>query len=121
MADSAQERATEALREFARERDWEQFHNPKNLVMALAGEVGELVAVFQWLSPEEAALVMGEEKRAAEVRAELADVYGYLLLLVDALRIDVNEALSEKMRESAKRYTVEESRGVAIKQPHCSS
>jgi NTP pyrophosphatase (non-canonical NTP hydrolase) len=72
------------IREFARERDWEQFHTPKNLAMALSGEVGELVEIFQWLTPEEAAAVM-ESPRAGDVEDELADVVIYLLRLADVL------------------------------------
>ncbi len=62
------------LREFAAAREWEQFHTPKNLAMALAGEVGELVAELQWLTPEEAARVMDDPGAAARMRSELADV-----------------------------------------------
>lgn len=107
-------RLREELRAFAAERDWEQFHTPKNLAMALAGEVGELLAHFQWLTPEESAAVMSGPD-ADQVRAEVADVFGYLVRLADVLDVDLAPALRQKMQESAQRYTVEQSRGNARK------
>ena len=92
------------LREFTSERDWERFHTPKNLAMALAGEVGELVAVFQWLSPEESAEAMADLSRAERVRDEMADVLAYLLRLADVLDVDLGEALAAKMIKNAQRY-----------------
>jgi len=100
-----------SLRNFASERDWEQFHTPKNLVMALAGEVGELVAIFQWLSPDESADAMADELRAGRVRDEMADVFAYLLRLADVLRVDLEAALEAKMIKNARRYPVEAARG----------
>lgn len=72
------------LREFARVRDWEQFHTPKNLAMALAAEAGELLEPFQWLAPDEAAAVMSGP-RATDIEDEIADVAIYLLRLADVL------------------------------------
>lgn len=92
-----------ALREFARERDWEQFHTPKNLAMALAGEVGELVEVFQWLTPEQAAGVM-ESNRSEDVRDELADVAIYLVRLADVLGVDLLEAAHAKLHRNRDRF-----------------
>src|SRR5260221_271863 len=80
------------LRDFAVERDWEQFHTPKNLVMALAGEVGELTEIFQWLTPDESADVMVEAASAGRVREEMADVLAYLLRLSDVLGVDLEGA-----------------------------
>lgn len=104
-----------SLRDFAREREWEQFHDPKNLVMALSGEVGELSEVFQWLTPAESQDVMVDPRRAEQVRHELADVYAYLLRLADVLEVSLAEALQEKMELNARRYPVEASRGHARK------
>jgi NTP pyrophosphatase (non-canonical NTP hydrolase) len=73
------------VRTFAEERDWGQFHTPKNLVMAAAGEMGELVAEFQWLTPEESAAVMADAGLSARVCAELGDVMIYLVRLADVL------------------------------------
>jgi len=84
------------LQQFAVERDWEQFHTPKNLVMALAGEVGELMELFQWLTPEESLRIMSSVRRAAQVRDEIADVFGYVLRLADVLGIDLEDALQAR-------------------------
>jgi len=92
------------LREFAAERDWEQFHSPKNLVMALVGEVGELTELFQWLTPEESARIMDDAGAAAKVRDELADVLAYLLRLSDVLGVDLEEALAAKIIKNAAKY-----------------
>jgi dCTP diphosphatase len=105
-----------SIREFARERDWEQFHTPKNLSMALSGEVGELVEIFQWLTPEEAAAVM-ESARAGDVEDELADVLIYLLRLADVLDIDLIAASRSKLRHNEQRYPRHEVRGRADHTP----
>jgi NTP pyrophosphatase (non-canonical NTP hydrolase) len=105
------------LREFASARDWEQFHTPKNLAMALAGEVGELLAELQWLTPEEAARVMVDPEAAARMRSELADVTIYLVRLADLLGVDLIEAARTKLAESERRYDVEKYRGSARKAP----
>jgi dCTP diphosphatase len=92
------------LREFAAEREWEQFHSPKNLVMALVGEVGELTELFQWLAPEESARIMDDPGAAGKVRDELADVLAYLLRLSDVLGVDLEEALAAKIIKNAGKY-----------------
>jgi NTP pyrophosphatase (non-canonical NTP hydrolase) len=91
------------LREFARERDWEQFHNPKNLAMALAGEVGELLEIFQWLTPEQADAVMNSP-RADDVNDELADVTTYLVRLADTLGVDLFEVAHAKLERNRERF-----------------
>ncbi|MGP4109450.1 nucleotide pyrophosphohydrolase [Streptomyces sp. 4N509B] len=103
----------EELATFARERDWGQFHNPKNLVMALAGETGELVSLFQWLTAEESASVMADRDRAAAVREEMADVFAYLLQLADVIGVDLEDALRRKIEVNRKRYPVALARGRA--------
>ncbi|BCL16131.1 nucleotide pyrophosphohydrolase [Micromonospora sagamiensis] len=108
---------TEALRRFADERDWGQFHTPKNLAMALAGEVGELLAELQWLTPEESATVMADPEAGGRVRAEIGDVMIYLVRLADVLGIDLVEAATDKLADSARRYPVERARGSAAKAP----
>ncbi|MEO5875736.1 MAG: nucleotide pyrophosphohydrolase [Streptosporangiaceae bacterium] len=92
------------LREFAHARDWQQFHTPKNLAMALAGEAGELLAEFQWLTPEEAGAVMADPVAAARVRSEVADVFNYLLRLADVLDLDLVQASHTKLDEVALRH-----------------
>jgi len=106
---------TERVRAFARERDWEQFHTPKNLAMALAGEVGELLAELQWLTAEQSAQVMDDPELGPRVRAEIGDVTVYLVRLADVLGIDLVEAALDKLAEAGRRYTVEAARGSAAK------
>ncbi len=93
----------EQLHGFAVERDWPQFHTPKNLVMALSVEASELLEIFQWLTPEESQQVM-EGPRADDVRDEVADVMIYLLRLVDVLGVDVEQAVEEKLRRNTGRF-----------------
>lgn len=104
---------TEALRAFAAERDWEQFHTPKNLAMAVAGEAGELVAEFQWLTPEES-LALDAERMAA-VASEMGDVLIYLSRLADVLGVDLVAAAAAKLEANRARYTVERAKGNAQK------
>ena len=98
------EQLTTAIREFARERDWERFHTPKNLAMALSVEVAELVELFQWLTPDEsAALVETPEGRAA-IEDEIADIAIYLLRLADVLGVDVPAAVGDKVERNRDRF-----------------
>jgi dCTP diphosphatase len=97
---------TRQLREFSAERDWEQFNTPKNLVMALVSEVGELTELFQWLTPAQAALIMKDEASASQVRDEMADVLAYLLRLSDVLGVDLEAALAAKMLKNADKYPI---------------
>jgi NTP pyrophosphatase (non-canonical NTP hydrolase) len=106
---------TERVRVFAQERNWEQFHTPKNLAMALAGEVGELLAELQWLTPEQSLAVMQDEDLGPRVRAELGDVTVYLVRLADVLGVDLVQAAVDKLDEAGRRYTVEASRDSAAK------
>jgi len=98
---------------FAAERDWDQFHNPKNLAMALAGEAGEVLEHFQWLTPEEAAHLPPATR--AEVALECADVLLFLLRLADKLDIDLAAAAEKKLALNAKKYPVAKARGRATK------
>jgi dCTP diphosphatase len=101
------------LAAFADERDWNQFHNPKNLAMALAGEAGELLEHFQWLSFEQAANLPNETRE--EVALECADVLLFLLRLADKLDINLVKAAEKKLKLNAKKYPVAKSRGKATK------
>jgi NTP pyrophosphatase (non-canonical NTP hydrolase) len=94
------------LREFAAARDWEQFHTPKNLAMALSAEVGELTALFQWLTPEQSLVAMRDEDRAAEIEDELADVLLYLIQLADGLGVDLLAAGEAKIDRNETRFPV---------------
>ncbi|WP_205960463.1 nucleotide pyrophosphohydrolase [Ramlibacter henchirensis] len=101
------------LRQFAAERDWERFHSPKNLAMALACEAGEVLEHFQWLSESESDSLSAEAKQA--VGEELADVYLYLVRLADRLSIDLPAAAQQKIDLNAKKYPVERAKGNAKK------
>ena len=98
-----------ALREFAHERDWEQFHSPKNLATALSVEAAELLEHFQWLTDEQSR-TLDDAKRTA-VGEELADLLLYLLQLADKLDIDPLQAAERKLRLNAEKYPAERARG----------
>jgi NTP pyrophosphatase (non-canonical NTP hydrolase) len=100
---------TLALRRFTAERGWEPFHSPKNLVMALSVEVGELLEIFQWLTPEQAARVMENREVGEHVREEVADVFAYLLGVCDTLDIDIAQALRDKMVKNALKHPAPQS------------
>lgn len=101
----------DAIRAFVRERDWEQFHLPKNLILALTGELGELAELFQWRPPEESDPTAFEAETREAVRAELADVFIYLLRLSDVLDVNLVEAARDKLALNAERYPISEVRG----------
>jgi NTP pyrophosphatase (non-canonical NTP hydrolase) len=100
---------------FARERDWEQFHAPKNLSMALAAEAGELMEHFLWASPEESRAVAKDAAKKAKIGEELADVVIYALEFANATGLDVAACIEAKMAANARKYPVEKSRGRSVK------
>ena len=102
-----------ALRRFAAARDWQQFHTPKNLAMALSVEAAELLEHFQWLTPEQSTRFDAKGKRAVE--DEIADVLLYLTRLADVLDIDLLAAARRKMRVNARKYPVRRAKGNARK------
>lgn len=97
------------LAEFVAQRDWDQFHNPKNLAMALSAEAGELLEHFQWLTPAQASDLPAATRD--EVALECADVLLYLLRICDKLDIDLAAAAEKKLALNAEKYPVEKSRG----------
>ncbi|MFD2113271.1 nucleotide pyrophosphohydrolase [Thiorhodococcus fuscus] len=99
------------LLRFARERDWEQFHSPKNLAMALAGEVGELLEHFQWLTEAQSAAL--DENKKRQVSHELADILLYLVRLSERLDVDLIAAAEEKILINERRYPADKVRGDA--------
>lgn len=109
------ERVQETLRAFAREREWGQFHHPKNLAMALAGEAGELVEIYQWLTELESRNAPNDPQITNATKAELADILIYVVQLADVMNIDLNDAVSEKIESNAQRYPVSSARGTARK------
>ena len=106
MADDINE-LTKEIVQFTRERDWDQFHNPKDLAIALSIESSELLEAFLWKNPEDAKL--------EKVKEELADVLNYALLLADKYNLDVAAIVREKMARNAIKYPVEKAKGVATK------
>ena len=108
-------RLQEAIALFARERDWDPFHSPKNLAMALTGEVGELVELFQWLSEDASHRVAHDPATARRVRDEIADVLVYLVRLAAVLEVDLDEAVRSKLATNAIKYPVDRARGNAKK------
>lgn len=104
-----------ALEKFASERDWAQFHSPKNLVMALSAEVGELTEIFQWMTEEQSKAAGGRPETSQAVRDELADVQLYLVRLACILGVDLNQAVSDKIQKNALKYPVEKARGSSKK------
>lgn len=101
------------LRSFADARDWQQFHTPKNLAMALSVEAAELLECFQWLTPAQSAALGARDRHAVE--EEVADVLLYLLRLTDMLDIDLLRAAQRKMAVNARKYPVSRARGSARK------
>ncbi len=105
---------TDAIKRFCDERDWVQFHTPRNLILALVGEVGELAELFQWLDGEQSARIMNEAV-GRQVQDELADVFYYVLRLADVLKVDLGDALTRKLEVNAQKYPVDKARGSAAK------
>ena len=96
---------------FVRERDWEQFHSPKNLSMALAAETGELMEHFLWATPEQSRAIASEPVKRSKIADELADVVIYALEFANITGLDVAAAIEAKMAANAKKYPVEKARG----------
>lgn len=109
MAKRDLESLREALRSFASERDWDQFHSPKNLASALVVEAAELLEPFQWLTEEQSRTLTPEQ--VAIVSKELADVLIYLVRLSDKLAIDLVAAAHEKLAENAAKYPINKAKG----------
>lgn len=95
------------VRQFSVDRDWDQFHNPKDLALALSIEASELLEVFLWKNPEDA--------KTEKVKEELADVFNYAFQLADKYNLDVAEIVREKMKRNAEKYPVDKAKGVATK------
>lgn len=108
---------TADIRAFAKERDWEQFHDPKSLILALVGEVGELAELFQWVSADQATTEFGRPERKERAAEEISDVLTYLLRLADVLEVDVAAAVRGKLEDSHRRFEAESVLGVAPFKP----
>jgi dCTP diphosphatase len=103
----------ESLRHFAKERDWDQYHSPKNLATALCIEAAELLEHFQWINEESSRSLSAEQLQ--KIREEVADVLLYLIRLTDKLDINLLDAAAEKIVLNAKKYPVEKARGTSRK------
>ena len=97
------------INQFVNERDWAQFHTPKNLAMAMIVEAAELVEQFQWDTPQESQQLSAEKREA--VSHELADTFVYLLRLAEVLKIDLIDATNEKIKLNVLKYPVEKAKG----------
>ena len=97
---------------FVAERDWHQFHTPKNLAMSLAIEAAELMEHFQWLTPQQSWQVADQPDKKAEVGEEISDVFCYLLALANELKLDMAAAFEAKMAKNAQKYPARRYRGV---------
>ncbi|MBI4807472.1 MAG: nucleotide pyrophosphohydrolase [Nitrosomonadales bacterium] len=113
MADNDFDRIKKQVRQFVVERDWDQFHSPKNLSMALIVEAAEMVEHFQWLTEEESCKLSPE--KLAEVELELADIQIYLISLAHKLQLDLVAAVDKKLVRNAQKYPADEVRGSSKK------
>jgi NTP pyrophosphatase (non-canonical NTP hydrolase) len=103
------------LEEFANERDWNQFHTPKNLSMAISVEAAELQEIFQWLTESESIAITNSENKMALIKEEIADIFLYLVRISDKLGIDIEDAALNKIKVNALKYPVDISKGNADK------
>ena len=113
MTNQDLDKLTQQLREFASDRDWDQFHSPKNLSMALSVEASELLEHFQWLTEEQSNNLPNDKLK--EVEEEIADVFIYLLRLSDKLGIDILDAANNKIKQNAIKYPANQVRGSSKK------
>jgi len=114
-AESSVTELTTLVRAFADNRDWQQFHTARNLVLALVGETGELAAEFQWISDDNIVSALQDADKREAVGSELADVFIYLLRLADVTGINLAEELEKKIMINEERYPVDKARGSAAK------
>ena len=104
----------EKLRTFSEDRDWTQYHSPKNLVMALSVEVSELVEIFQW-SNSGGLDEINDPKQKEKMKKELADIFNYLVKLIDFLDVDIETEALQKIKENAEKYPIEKVEGKSAK------
>jgi dCTP diphosphatase len=103
------------MNKFVTDRDWDQFHSVKNLSMALSVECSELVEIFQWMKEEKSNSVSSDPETLGKVKDELADIFFYLMRIVDKTGIDLEEAVLSKIKKNEEKYPVEKSRGTSKK------
>ena len=103
------------VREFISDRDWEQFHDPKNVTMALASEVGELLDIFRWVKSDDSFNILSDKDTYHDVQMELADIAMFLMDLATICEVDLTSAVMEKIKINNQRYPIEKARGIAEK------
>lgn len=113
--DTTFEEINREIKQFIRERDWDQYHDPMNLVMTLCSEVGELADHFRWLTSEEARDLINDSSKSAAVADEIADVLMFALELAAVCRIDVSDAIRSKLKANAVKYPIEKAKGSHLK------
>jgi NTP pyrophosphatase (non-canonical NTP hydrolase) len=101
----------DCIAQFESERDWRQFHSPKNLSMGIAIETGELLELFQWITTHQSHQVVDDPEQMDRIREEMADIFCYLLNLAHVLNIDLSEAFFEKVKRNAQKYPADKYRG----------
>lgn len=109
------ERIKKIIENFASERDWEEFHSPKNLIMALTSEVGELSDIFQWLTDEQSKKEHISDDNLGLAKQEIADILIYLIRISDKLDIDLEKEVLKKIKLNEKKYPINKSKGNAVK------
>lgn len=105
------EKLSPAIEQFMKERDWDQFHSIKNLAMALSVESSELVEIFQWMTEEESNSIQTDPKLLRRTKEEVADIAIYLIRILQKTGIDLEQAISEKMKQNAEKYPVDRAKG----------
>ena len=114
-SDTTIQQLKDSVMDFIKEREWQPFHDPKNVAMALASEVGELLDLFRWVKSDQAFKLLEDQETLGSVREELADIAMFIFDFATICDIDLTEAVNEKMRLNAKRYPIEKARGIAKK------
>ena len=105
----------ERIRFFAKERDWEQFHSPKNISMALSVEASELVEIFQWLTEKQSHEIINNDKKLSDIKDEIADILVYAVRISDLLGINIVDAIDQKIVKNIEKYPADLVRGSAKK------
>lgn len=105
----------EKVANFVEERDWEKFHTPKNLSMSIAIEAAELMEIFQWMKDDEANDILANPSTLQRIREELADILIYSISLSNTLKLDISEAISEKLGKNSQKYPIQKAKGLSKK------
>ena len=109
------DKVKQAIRSFATEREWDQFHSPKNIATALSVESSELLEIFQWINEDSSRGIMSDDSKATKIKEEVADIFYYLVRLSDLLKIDIEEEFWKKLSKNAKKYPVDLAKGTSKK------